>query len=144
MTDIKTLLPQRDPFLFVQEIRSATYHETVGTQTYGTSFPLYQELFPQRKTVPGVILLESLVQCGGAGITQLGLVKNALWSLAAVSDVQFYAAVEAETTVKMVVKNLKISQTVLKQAGKAFCRKKIILEATWLCLRMKTNQQSFK
>ena len=83
-----------------------------------------------------MLLVESLVQCGGAGITQLGLFKTVLWGLASVENVHFFDFIEMDATITMTVKNLKISQAALKQTGMAFYQEKAILEATWLCLRL--------
>lgn len=136
MTDIKTLLPQRDPFLFVDKIISATPEKIVGVKTYDSTFLFYQEYLPKQKIIPNILLVESLVQCGGAGITQLGLFKNALWGLASVENVQFFDFIEMDATITLTVKSLKISQTTLKQTGVAFYQEKAILKATWLCLRL--------
>ncbi|MBU2701810.1 3-hydroxyacyl-[acyl-carrier-protein] dehydratase [Sporomusaceae bacterium BoRhaA] len=136
MTDIKTLLPQRAPFLFVDKIISATPEEILGIKTYDSTFLFYQEYFSKQKIIPNMLLVESLVQCGGAGITRLGLFKNVLWGLAAVENVRFFDFIEPNATVTMTVKNLKISQIALKQTGVAFYQDKAILEATWLCLRL--------
>ncbi len=136
--NIEELLPQRHPFLFVDEILSADCDETVGTQTYDNFFPFYQADFSGSKIVPGVILLESMVQCGGAGVTKAGIFPRASWGLASLEKVQFFHIVTYKSTVKMVVKNLKVSNKMLKQTGIAFCNDHKILEATWLCLRLPT------
>jgi 3-hydroxyacyl-[acyl-carrier-protein] dehydratase len=135
--DIKTLLPQREPFLFVDELLSAGMDEIVGMMKYDETFPYYLSCSRQRKIVPGVILIESLVQCGGAGVTKLGIIEKALWGLASLEKVQFHGVVELNSTVKMVVKNLKISNRILKQTGVSFCEGETILEATWFCLQFK-------
>ena len=77
MSEIESLLPQRYPFLFVDEILSADKNEIIGTKIYDASFLYFQEHSPGQKFVPNSILVESIVQCGGAGITQIGLTKNA-------------------------------------------------------------------
>lgn len=136
MTGIEQLLPQRYPFLFVDEILSADSSETVGIQTYDKSFLFYQTNGSEGKIVPSVILIESIVQCGGAGVTQAGIFQKASWGLASLENVQFWGVVESSAMVKMVVKNLKVSNKVLKQTGTAFCGGHRVLEATWLCLRL--------
>lgn len=136
LSAIERLLPQRYPFLFVDEILSATKDEIIGIKTYDSSFFFYQEYIPGQKAVPSVILIESLVQCGGAGVTLLGIFEKASWGLASLDKVQFLGCIEANATVKMVVKTLKVSNKLLKQTGTAFCDGHIILEATWLCLRL--------
>lgn len=136
MSDIETLLPQRYPFLFVDEIISADKNEIIGTKIYDTSFLYFQQHFPDHKIVPSSILIESIIQCGGAGITKIGLTKNAIWGLASIENVHFLGIVEPNTLVKMVVKNLKLSHKIIKQTGSAFCEGKTILEATWMCLKL--------
>jgi len=136
MTDIEILLPQRYPFLFVDEIISADRNEIIGTKIYDTSFLFFQEYFSNRKIVPNTILLESIVQCGGAGVNQIGLFEKSLWGIASIEKVHFLNVVEPNTLVKMIVRNLKVSNKIIKQTGIAFCEEKAILEATWMCLRL--------
>ena len=135
--DIKSLLPQREPFLFVKELLSADREKTVGLMTYDEAFPYYLTWSPQRKMVPEAILIESLVQCGGAGIMRLGLTEKALWGLAALEKVQVFGMVKPNATVKLVVRNLKISNRLLKQSGVCFCEDVPVLEARWLCLQFR-------
>lgn len=136
MTTIETLLPQRYPFLFVDEIISATIDEIIGIKTYDNSFIFYQGHFQDQKIVPNVILIESMVQCGGAGITQIGILEKASWGLASLEKVRFFRSIKSSSTVRMVVKTIKVSHKLLKQTGTASCEGQAIIEATWLCLRL--------
>lgn len=136
MTDIYALLPQRPPFLFVDALLAVDMQQIVGIKTYDESFPFYQG-GALHQTVPEPILIESIVQCGGAGLTQLGLTGNTHWGLAAVERARFRGSVVSNSTVKMIVHNLKISQKVLKQTGVSFCDDKVIFKATWFCLRLR-------
>jgi len=131
-TDIKALLPQREPFLFVDELLSAGMDEIVGMMKYDESFPYYLDCSPHQKIVPGVILIESLVQCGGAGVTKLGIIEKALWGLASLEKVRFHGVVEANSTVKVVVKNLKNARWSLKHEGVSSIEGKIIHGPTWV------------
>lgn len=135
--DIKDLLPQREPFLFVKEILAADREKTVGLMTYDAAFPYYLTWSPQRKIVPEAILIESLVQCGGAGIVRLGLTEKALWGLASLEKVQIFGVVKPNSTVKLVVQNVKISNRLLKQSGVCFYEDSPVLQASWLCLRFR-------
>ncbi|MDF2634022.1 MAG: Beta-hydroxyacyl-(acyl-carrier-protein) dehydratase FabA/FabZ [Pelosinus sp.] len=136
MKDIETLLPQRYPFLFVDEIISANMDEIIGTKIYDTTFLYFQDYFPDQLIVPSTILIESIVQCGGAGLNKIGIFDKSLWGLASIENVRFFDFVEPNNLVTMVVKNLKITDKILKQTGRASCEGKEILEATWLCLRL--------
>lgn len=137
--EIELLLPQRDPFLFVNELISASTSEITGTMTYDKDFPYYQEHRPQQMIVPVVLLIESLVQCGGAGVNKLGITDRALWALASLENVRVFGVVEPDSTVTMVVQNDKLSGRMIKQSGEGFCNGRCILKATWFCLRLKPS-----
>lgn len=137
MPDIENLVPQRYPFLFIDEIISADVNEIIGVKMYEKAFMYSQGYFPAEKVIPGVILIESILQCGGAGVVKLGLFDKTLWGLASLENVRFFDIVEPGSTVKMVVKNLKVSKKVLRQTGAAFVGDRLILEATWMCLMLK-------
>lgn len=132
--NIQALLPQREPFLFVSELLYADKDEIIGTMIYGEAFPYYLPCSPLRKIVPGVILIESIVQCGGAGVSKAGIFGNIPWGLAAIEKAVFRGVVEPNTTIKMVVKNLKVSSKILKQSGVSYYKEKAILKASWFCL----------
>ncbi len=139
MTGIAEKLPHRDPFLFVDEIVSADAGETVGVKTYDDSFLFSQGHFPGRKIIPGVILVESLAQCGGAGVNALGVDSGALWGLAVVENARFLGVVEHGKTIRMVVRNMKLSGKVIKQSGTVYCDGKAVAEATWVCVRLNNS-----
>lgn len=134
MADVETLVPQRPPFLLIDDIISADKKEIVGIKTYDRSFFFAQNCPIHGKIVPGALLVESIVQCGGAGVTQMGLVKESLWGLASLQKVHFYGSVPIGSTVRMSVRNLKVSNRILRQTGTAFVDGKRVLAATWLCL----------
>ncbi|WP_312520949.1 3-hydroxyacyl-ACP dehydratase [Anaerospora sp.] len=137
--EIELLLPQRDPFLFVDELMTASTSEITGTMTYDQNFPFYQEHRPKQMIVPVVLLIESLVQCGGAGVNKLGITDRALWALASLEKVRILGVVEPDSTVTMVVQNEKLSGRMIKQSGESFCNGRSILKATWFCLRLKSR-----
>lgn len=137
--EIELLLPQRDPFLFVDELIAASTSEITGTMTYDQNFTFYQEHRTKQMIVPVVLLIESLVQCGGAGVNKLGITDRALWVLASLEKVRILGVVEPDSTVTMVVQNEKLSGRMIKQSGESFCNGRSILKATWFCLRLKSR-----
>lgn len=54
--------------LFVDEIVSSNQDETVGIKTFDESIEFFNGHFPKFKIVTGTTLVESMAQCGGAGV----------------------------------------------------------------------------
>ncbi|MBV7275160.1 3-hydroxyacyl-ACP dehydratase FabZ family protein [Clostridium thailandense] len=136
MSDIEALIPHRHPFLFVDEILSADEDKTIGIKTYDESFAFFQECMPKQKIVPNVILIESMGQCGGAGIKKSGIGSDALYGFAVMENVRFFDTVKFGETVRMIIKNINISNRAIKQSGTALCNDKVVAEATWMCARL--------
>jgi len=133
MTDIKSLLPHRDPFLFVDRIEKADAEEVVAYRRFTGSEPFFAGHFPQYPVVPGVILIETLAQCGGAGL-RMTTGGSGVFFLAAVEKAKFRRQVRPGDEVRCVVRNLRVSTSMLRQAGKAYVGDELAAEAEWLCL----------
>jgi 3-hydroxyacyl-[acyl-carrier-protein] dehydratase len=59
-------LPQKPPFLFIDELQEVEYlRHAVGTKTFVTGHPIFENHLPGEPLVPGVILIEALAQLSG-------------------------------------------------------------------------------
>jgi len=135
MDDIKKLLPHRPPFLFVDRIESATDEQIIGYRRYTPDEHFFSGHFPEYPVVPGVILVETMAQCGGAGVNMLGkLGPDALFFLASVDKVKFRRQVRPDEEVRIVITNLRLSPKMIKQSGKAYVGEETAAEAEWMCL----------
>ena len=132
---IEDLLIHRFPFLYVDELTEVNEEVIVGTRFFGPDEPFFQGHFPEYPVVPGVILIETMAQCGGAGLRQLEILKKGvLFVLGTVEKAKFRQQVRPGDTARIEVKNLRISQRVIKQSGKILIGDTLAAEATWMCV----------
>ncbi len=69
------LLPQREPFRFVDEILEVSKRHIVAHYTFPADLDFYRGHFPGNPVTPGVILLECIAQ---VGVVALGIYLVAL------------------------------------------------------------------
>ena len=135
MNEIESLLPHRAPFLFVDDIVEADKEKIIARHVFSEKEFFFAGHFPQYPVVPGVILVETMAQSGGAGLRKLGILgDDALFFLASVDKVKFRRQIRPGDEVRSEIVNLRISAKMIKQAGKAYVGEELAAEAEWLCL----------
>jgi 3-hydroxyacyl-[acyl-carrier-protein] dehydratase len=134
-TEIEGLLPHRPPFLFVDLIDQADRERILARHVFAESEFFFAGHFPGYPVVPGVILIETMAQSGGAGLRKLGILPgNALFFLATVDKAKFRRQVRPGEEVRSEITNLRISARMIRQSGKAWVGDELAAEAEWMCL----------
>jgi 3-hydroxyacyl-[acyl-carrier-protein] dehydratase len=135
---IEELIPHREPFLFVDKIVSISREEIIGLQTFtDKENPVLKGSFPA-DVIPGTIVLESMAQCGGAGVRLLGIAEG-VFALAHIETAKFSGVVRYNEQVKYIIKNVRLSAKMVKQEGSAYVNDVVVLEAAWLSIKIDTS-----
>lgn len=135
------LLPHRDPFLFIDHLLEVDEHHTVAERTFGEDHFFFEGHFPGYPVVPGVILIETMAQTGGAGLCQAGILPHgAFFVLATIEKAKFRNQVRPGDTAVITVENMRVSQAMLRQKGTITVDGAIAAEASWMCIVGKNRE----
>ncbi|WP_428229051.1 3-hydroxyacyl-ACP dehydratase FabZ family protein [Flavobacterium sp.] len=135
MSEVEKLIPHRAPFLFVDQIISFSNETVIGIKTFDERDLWLKGSVPKSEYIPGTILIESMAQCGGAGVKLLGITKG-IFGLVTIEDAEFYAAAKFRDQIKFIVKNIRLSEKIIKQSGIAYVGDKKIIKASWMCVKI--------
>jgi len=142
MTEIESLLPHRRPFLFVDEVLRAEEEGIEARYVFREDEFFFSGHFPRYPVVPGVILLETMAQSGGAGLRKQGLLgEEALFFLAAVDKLKLRRPVRPGEELRSEIRNLRVSPNMIRQAGRAFVGEELAAEAEWMCIVGKKSEE---
>ncbi len=140
MSEITDLLKHRDPFLFVNRVTTEN-DQIVGERKFTGDEVFFKGHFPDDPIVPGVILVEAMAQCGGAGLLDSGQMQSSNFVLIKIENARFHREVRPGETLKMIIKNELLSETVINQSGKAFVGEELAAKAEWMCaVKQELNQ----
>jgi 3-hydroxyacyl-[acyl-carrier-protein] dehydratase len=132
--NIEDFLPQRAPFLFVDELLTVNCEETAASVAFSGDILFAQECFHGGKYIPPHILLEALVQSGGAGLNKSKKGQGGVFVLASLSKVKIRGVLLTPAIALMSVKTRRAAGKIVRQTGVLRSGGKIILRASWTCV----------
>ena len=125
--EIKKIIPQRDPFLMIDEVESYVPGENAIAYKYVDEKEWYfKGHFPNNPIMPGVLIVESLAQTGAVAILSLeeNKGKNALFG--GIDKMKFKKTVVPGDKLKLEVNIIKKKGPIGVGEGSATCEGKVV------------------
>ena len=129
--DIKKLIPHREPFIFIEEVR------VIERGKIGESFRTFEETeyffeghFPNNPIVPGVVIVEAMAQTAGVVVSE-NLINNDDKSVLfmSINKAKFRKPVLPNYKIKFYVELINNIKNVYKFMGKAFYKDDLVAES---------------
>lgn len=125
--EIKSILPHRPPFLFVDEVTEISDTRIVAKRNIRADEYFFSGHFPQEPIMPGVLIVEALAQAGG--IMLLRKHKGAIPLFMGIDHARFRKIVRPGDTLIMVVELVQERGSIVKISGVAKVNTEIVCEA---------------
>jgi 3-hydroxyacyl-[acyl-carrier-protein] dehydratase len=138
MIDILKSLPHRYPFLMVDQVISIDVDlgTIIALKNITNNEPQFQGHFPDKPVMPGMFILEAMLQTGGllAGHTLGGPVEKRIGYVATVDKVRFRHPVTPGDQLYLHATILNKQMTAWRFMGKVYVDKIVVAEATWMTI----------
>jgi UDP-3-O-[3-hydroxymyristoyl] N-acetylglucosamine deacetylase/3-hydroxyacyl-[acyl-carrier-protein] dehydratase len=131
---IKTILPHREPFLFIDEIRELGENYIIGTKFVTADEDYFKGHFPEEAVMPGVLQLETMAQAGGVLIlSTVDNPENYLTFFMKIDNAKFKKKVVPGDTIIFKLNLISpIRRGLCHMHGKGFVDGKIVVEGDLL------------
>ncbi|MDR1367013.1 MAG: beta-hydroxyacyl-ACP dehydratase [Puniceicoccales bacterium] len=101
MINIKSLIPHREPFLFVDSILSIDEKKITAHKMFSKEEHFYEGHYPNNPITPGVILCETIFQTAAALILKNFPLEKGTPVLAKIEEARFKSIVKSEELLKI-------------------------------------------
>lgn len=128
--EIQNILPHRYPFLLVDRILEVEEGKrAVGIKNVTVNEPFFQGHFPGNPIMPGVLILEAMVQVGAVAVLNMEQNKNKLAMFAGIDKARFKRPVVPGDQLRMEVELVKVKGSIGKGKGSAYVGDELAAEA---------------
>lgn len=131
--EVESWLPHRAPFLFIDEVR-VEGGRIRARRTFNDGEFFFPGHFPGYPVVPGVILVETMAQCGGVGVKLMGVVAAGTFFLAKLKEARFRRQVRPGETFEVEIENIKATPNIVHQRGVGYVGGEPAVEAEWISI----------
>ena len=137
--DIFQGLPQRYPFLMVDRVMHVDKENITVLKNVTNNEPHFQGHFPSKPIMPGVLILEAMLQAGGmlAGYIREAPIEEYLAYVTTIDRVRFRKPVIPGDQLYLKVSTIAVLGTAWKFVGKAYVDEVLVTEASWMAVVVK-------
>lgn len=131
LTEIKQMLPHRQPFLLIDKIFELTDKYVIGTKNVTGNEDFFRGHFPEEPLMPGVLIIEAMAQTGGVLIlNSVPDPENYLTYFMKMDNVKFKRKVlPGDTLIFKCILLSPIRRGICHMEGKAYANGKLCAEA---------------
>ncbi len=127
---IRKLLPHDYPFLLVDRVISLEEDRVVGIKNVTYNEPFFEGHFPERRIMPGVLIVEAMAQTGGLMLlNKVNDRENTLVFFTSIENAKFRNPVFPGDTLYFVLSLLRFKGRICKMKGYTVKDDKIVCEA---------------
>ena len=132
--DILGILPQRYPFLMIDKVIKINDKKIVALKNVSNNEPYFQGHFPGNPIMPGVMILEALIQAGNLLPAEVSTdsKKDYVGYVTTIDKVKFKKPVVPGDHLYLTVSILNKISTTWRFTGKADVNGIVVAEATWM------------
>ena len=133
-SDILKILPQRYPFLMIDKIIRATDKEIITLKNVSNNEPYFQGHFPGNPIMPGVLILEAMIQTGNLLPAEVSTTshKDYVGYVTTIDKVKFRKPVVPGDHLYLKVSILNKIGNTWRFTGKADVNGIVVAEAIWM------------
>ncbi|VEU80976.1 3-hydroxyacyl-ACP dehydratase FabZ [Haploplasma axanthum] len=127
---VKSIIPHREPFLFIDEIVSVESGKTCTAIKYvKEDEEFFKGHFPGNPVMPGVLILEAMAQSGAISLMSLEDYKDKLILFAGADKVKFRKSVLPGDKLTLVSEVIKLKRNFGSARTKAYVEGELVSEA---------------
>ena len=143
LQDIKNILPHREPFLLIDEIRELETNYVTGIKYVNIDEYYFKGHFPGAPVMPGVLQIEAMAQTGGIlALNSVEDPENYLTYFMKIDKVKFKQKVEPNCTLIFKLQLLSpIRRGICHMEGKAYVNNEVVTEAELMAKIVKEKNE---